>query len=116
MTSIPSCTTGSSRIATNVSPTLFFSLLIPSIVRMTIFEPVGIVNPVVAAVAETGRVTRWLPGSRRGSAEGTATATAGAGTGVGTGAGVATGAGATTGAGVGTGAGAGARAALSSPN
>ena len=35
-----------------------------------IFDPVGMVNPVAAAFAEVGRVTRSLPASSFGSVEG----------------------------------------------
>jgi hypothetical protein len=45
-----------------------------SIIRTTSFEPVGIVIPEFAAVADTGLTTRWLLGSKRGSADGATTA------------------------------------------
>jgi hypothetical protein len=40
-----------------------------SIMRITIFDPVGIVQPVVAAFDEVGCVTRSVLGSNRGSGE-----------------------------------------------
>src|SRR5436190_24291797 len=67
ITSTPPWNTGSSRTAMNVSPILFFSLFTLSIIRITIFDPVGIVQPVVAAFADVGRVTRSVPGRKRGS-------------------------------------------------
>jgi hypothetical protein len=36
---------------------------------MTIFDPVGIVHAVFAAFDEVGRVTRSVPGTKRGSGE-----------------------------------------------
>src|SRR5215471_10100370 len=68
MTSIPSWYTASSSVAINGSPILFFSLLTLSIMRMTIFDPVGIVHAVFAALEDVGRVTREAPGTSRGSA------------------------------------------------
>ncbi|PYS19849.1 MAG: hypothetical protein DMG17_01025 [Acidobacteria bacterium] len=44
------------------------SLLTLSIIRITIFEPVGIVQPVFAAFADAGLVTRSVPGKSLGSA------------------------------------------------
>src|SRR5262244_1580878 len=69
MTSTPPWSTASSRTAVNWSPILLFSLLTLSIIRITTFEPVGIVQAVFAAFDEVGRVTRSLLGSNRGSAE-----------------------------------------------
>src|SRR5438477_4551575 len=69
ITSTPPCRIGSSSTAINVSPILFFSLLMLSIIRMTTFEPVGMVQPVLAAFEDVGRVTRCFPGTRRGSVE-----------------------------------------------
>src|ERR1700741_5018300 len=69
ITSTPPWKIGSSRTAMNCSPILFFSLFTLSIMRITIFDPVGIVQPVVAAFEEVGRVTRSVPGNSRGSAE-----------------------------------------------
>src|SRR5437868_15399932 len=69
ITSTPPWNTGSSRTAMNVSPILFFSLFTLSIMRITTFDPVGIVQPVVAAFDDVGRVTRWEPGTNRGSGD-----------------------------------------------
>ena len=52
----------------NCSPTLLFSLFTLSIMRITTFDPVGIVHAVLAALDDVGRVTRSLLGSSRGSA------------------------------------------------
>src|SRR5262245_36552847 len=69
MTSTPCCMTASSRTAVNCSPTLFLSLLTPSIMRITIFEPLGIVHAVFAAFEDVGRVTRSVAGTNRGVVE-----------------------------------------------
>jgi hypothetical protein len=50
----------------NVSPTLFFSLLMLSIMRTTSVDPVGIVQAVFAAFAEVGCVTRSVLDRNRG--------------------------------------------------
>src|SRR6185295_9007408 len=58
---------GSSRTAMNCSPILLFSLFTLSIMRITIFDPVGMVQPVVAAFEAAGRTARSVPGNSRGS-------------------------------------------------
>ena len=49
----------------NCSPILFRSLFTLSIMRMTTLDPVGIVQPVVAAFEDVGCVTRSVFGSNR---------------------------------------------------
>src|SRR5262245_22549373 len=69
ITSMPPSETGSSSIAMNCSPILLRSLFTLSIMRMPIFDPVGIVQPVLAAFEDVGCVTRSVFGSNRGSEE-----------------------------------------------
>jgi len=69
MTSTPPWNTGSSSTAINCSPILLFSLFTLSIMRITIFVPVGIVQAVLAAFEDVGCVTRAVPGNNRGSDE-----------------------------------------------
>src|SRR5262249_38731730 len=70
-TSMPLTTIGSSSVATNVSPALLRSLLTLSTMRTTIFDPVGTVHPIFAALLDGGLAGgRADDGASRGSEEG----------------------------------------------